>query len=397
MRIKNVKFLPMAFAALLFSCQQEEMAKSEYSNEIEMSLFDLQEFTYKDVKELLSNQEIVNIQFKDGDIVRDVKRLKKTTGFELLGDDEQAANTLFFEGAPEDSISVIMDGTYASIKMIKEGREFGYVAFVAPEAASRAINTYMEEFAETRAAGVALPITRSAGRNALRFDFTEIAKSFKGHDCENAISVSDELQTNTAEVPSASTRTAYYTQWPRGNTLTIHLIRDKRDTPLEYELNWQVNEMVASIRNISMTYVKVWRSNTGYYSSSDKNRALSAFRDYCHGVDFPWKESVDHDAIFLVNRSGWRGLCGQAWVDTYKLNRYWNSWAYGIAGTSALFCPRTLTHEVGHMLGANHVSANPWWKFWAADDVMVPQASFKTTYRHFNGTNRNTIWNNLNN
>lgn len=65
MKLNFTNILPFAFASVLFSCQQVDIAESGISDEVEMNLFDLHEFIYRGVKELLSNkQEVSNIQFK---------------------------------------------------------------------------------------------------------------------------------------------------------------------------------------------------------------------------------------------------------------------------------------------------------------------------------------------
>lgn len=391
--MKQLKYLVSMFALVaLASCQQDELdSVSVAENATELNL---QNFSYDGIKSLVEGNEASHsIRLIDGDVVKEISCLRKIEGFELY-DEENTAT--FYEGANEDSISVIVGDDYASIKFNYKGDELGYVTSTDQAMVANALAAY--EGVETRSGG-ASAVTRSASNsNSFKMNITQLVKgSDKESKCTIA-EVTDEEKADLNEEPEpyATTRTAYYTQWPRGNTLTIHLVRDQSNMPNEWEVNWQVNDMINSIRDTRPDInVKVWRSNTGYRRASfNGQQELDRFIDYCRSSSFPWKEAVDHDIIFLIGWGEYSDCAGRAYQNTYKLSRYNNSWAFGVSATYAA-SPKNLAHEVGHILGAGHVSGRPWWQFFLNDDLMTGTYSTKRSGYHLDLNNWNTVRNNL--
>lgn len=394
LNVRNIFFLA---GLLLFSCQEDVESPEEGVSPAmrETRELNLQSFSYTDVQALLKGgTEIRNLQLTDGEIVKKIAVLKKVEGVEFAGVDEKDAT--FFSGADEDSVSVILEDYYASIKFSYQGRELGYVAVTDPSELERSVENYNETFPQTRA--VQNLFTRSSVNGPLKIDISALSQTLLSEkEVPTCTSVEAEESEETEDINSqAQTRSAYYTQWPRYNRLTIHVVRDAGNRPLEWELTWQLNDLVTSLRNIrSDLDVRIWRSNTSYSSSNgwNANASLASFRDYCRSSNFPWKESAGHDIICLVRWGNYGSLAGCAYSNSYKISRYDNSWAYGVSATTAVSA-KSLAHEVGHILGANHVAATPWWQFWKSDDLMAPRAGKLAPY-HWNGNNRNIIWNNL--
>lgn len=391
--MKQLKyFVPMFALVALASCQQNEQdSVSVAENATELNL---QSFSYDEIKALAEGNEASHsIRLIDGDVVKEISYLKKNDKMEVI-DDEYTPT--FYKSANEDSICVIVSKEYASIKFNYKGEELGYVACTNQEM----IANYMAACNEvsTRSGEGNTAVTRSSTNpESFKINMTKLAKDAnKSFNC-TVETIEDEENTMQSSEPSPSTRTAYYTQWPRGNTLTIHLVRDQGNSPIEWELDWQVNNLSNSLRNIRYDLnVKVWRSNTGYRSSSSNSvQSLSDFRSYCNSSSFPWREATNHDIICLVRYSTYSDALGRAYYNGYKLSRYDNNWAYAVVGTSSLYTTKSLAHEVGHILGANHVSGRPWWQFWLSDDVMVSSASWRMGVYHQDAHNYNTIWNNL--
>lgn len=403
MSIKRV--LPLVCLSLLFSCQQNELSDgSDSDTAVDVTEFDLQNFSYDDLRSLLGNRESVrNVVFKDGEIVKEVKLLSLDSNVDLY-DKTSEEKTFFFRGADTDSISVIMDHSYASVKFMQQGEELGYLAFVNPETAEVVISDYEEAVPATRT-GAVPAITRSASRGSFKLNLTKLQKAAgndKTEDSEgvttcHAVEAPAVSEALLAEVPSAETRTPYYTQWPRGNTMTIHLERDTWDKPWEHEIDWQVSSMMSSIRGIhSGIKVKIWRSTTNFSSrGTDYINILPTFRAHCIKSTYPWKEAVERDIFFLVKHYHYRNAAGLAHLNTYKQSRYNNPYAFGFFACTILNGSNIFAHELGHILGAYHVPAHAWWKFWLKDDVMVPTPTLYTTHSHLNQTNRATIWDNL--
>lgn len=398
MRLKIKRLLPLMFTSVLFSCQQNEVGNESDVASVDVRELNLQSFSYEDVCDLLgSNQSVSNLRLKDGDLVKDVKVLSLATGFELINDgDEGHGQTHFFGGATEDSLAVIVNDAYASVKFTKGGQEYGYLAFADTEETEKVLDLYKGE-AQTRSVSSS-SVTRGVKGTSIKLNLTALAHQEEGSEygCDSEL---ESLETPVGEESDETPSTrASYTQWPRGNTLTIHLIRDAYDSPWEHEIDWQVNDMMTSIRDVrSDINIKVRRSSLGWKSSDPtwSSVVLTEFANYCRSGSFAYKEAAGHDIFVLVRHFGYRNnYVGRANLDTYKLSRYDNYWAYGVAATSAIY--RTcLAHEVGHILGADHVSPTKWWEFWRYDDLMCPALSSKTVNRHMNYNNRNKVWNNL--
>lgn len=394
MRLNVKNFLFLAGVLLLFSCREDvEMPEGGDSTATqETRELNLQSFSYTDVQDLLKGgTEIRNLQLTDGEIVKKIAVLKKVEGVEVAGLD--ANDAVFYTGADEDSTSVILESSYASIKFRHNGSELGYVAVTDQTELERSIENYNETFPQTRSASNLF--TRSATGGSLKIDITALSRTLLSEDESSVCAPVEAEQMEETGVP-AQTRSAYYTQWPRYNRLTIHVVRDAGNRPIEWELTWQLNDLITSLKDIRHDMdIRIWRSNTSYSSSNrwDARATLSSFRNYCRSSGFPWKESAGHDIICLVRWGDYGSLAGCAYNNVYKLSRYDNSWAYGVCATTPIHA-RTVAHEVGHILGANHVAATPWWKFWLNDDVMASTSGKLAPY-HWNSKNRNTIWNNL--
>lgn len=396
MKLKLRKLLPIMFVSVLFSCQQSEVGGESAPGAGEVREFDLQNFSYEDVRELLGSQSIANLRLKDGELAKDVKLLKLNTGVEL-GEEGVAGTTRFFEGAKEDSLTIIMSETYASFKFQKNGKEFGYLAMGNVNEADAISTDYQTNTVQTR--GISSSAISRGLKGSIKLDLSAIADTtgVLGKFGEVEVPEGDNTYAEMDAESSVATRTAYYTSWPRGNTITIHLIRDRSDMPWEHEVDWQVNDLIASLRDIRGDLnVKIWRSTQNFWGSSNASEDLRLFRLRCDdrvGVNYP--EATGHDITVLVRHWGWNsGYVGMAHINQYKLSRKNNWWAYAVASTSA-WNPRCLAHEVGHVLGAYHVAARPWWQWYLKGDVMTPVASSGNGALHLNSDNRNRIWNNL--
>lgn len=392
----NAKSIFLLTGLFLLSCQDNTGTPDDEISSVNREIKDLnlQDFSYEEVRTLLKGggAEIYNLRLTDGEMVKEVPVLKKMETVEVAGLD--AGDAAFYTGAEEDSVSVIVEDSYASIKFRYNGKELGYVATVDDSELERSIENYNEAFPATRSARNLF--TRSAGSSSLKIDITALSQTLLSEDVEQACSAIETEQQEDITGAPAQTRSAYYTQWPRNNRLTIHVVRDNGNKPIEWELTWQINDLITSLRDIRPDLdIRVWRSSISYSSSNRYNgrASLEAFRNYCRSSNFPWKESAGHDIICLVRWGSYGSLAGTGYLNTYKLSRYDNAWAYAVSATTPIYA-KALAHEVGHILGANHVAGTPWWQFWRSDDLMAPSSGKLAPY-HWNSNNRNIIWNNL--
>lgn len=387
----NVRKLFWLGALVVFSCQNNvESPVDEMSSAVELNL---QNLSYNDVVSVLNGgTEIHNLKLTDGDIVKTVPLLKKMERVEIGGSDEN--NAVFYSGADEDSISIVLENSYASIKFRNKGEELGYVATTHQEDLERSIEKYNELIPQTRGANTML--TRATGSNSMKLNISAMSRTLLSEDQPAPCKTLEAEQTEEMDNPTQTRGYYNYTRWPRGNQLTIHLIADYGNYPLEWEVTWQVWDVFTSLHDIRPDLdIKVWISGTNYHCSHRNNSdlTLNSFINYCRSSSFPLNETAGHDIVFLVGWGQYGNAAGVSYTDTYKLSRYNNSWAYGVCATSVLYA-KVLAHEVGHILGAHHVAATPWWQFWWNDDVMAPWCGKLAPY-HWDSSNRNAIWNNL--
>lgn len=382
---------------LIVSCQPSDELSGDPADKMQgFKELDLLNSSYSEFKNLLNGHDkIDNILLKDGSISKKITTLAQD---KLINssDIENQNQDFFYHGAPEDSTCVILNNEYASVNFRHNGEELGYVIYSDPSKNQELIEAYSRELPATRSAD-GRPITRSTTTTApIRINLTE-GRKLRPDDEEYCRTFSSE-SVDSNESPVA-TRSAYYTQWPRGNTLTIHLIRDMADMPWEHEIGWQINDLKHSLSNIrrDINY-KVWRSTTGYKSSNNGYTALYNFKEYCESNRFPWKEAAGHDIIMLIRHWGWDGVNGLSFVNTYTQSRYENDSAYGITTTSA-WNNRTMAHEVGHIFGAEHTGwgFSHWlgWTLYLGYDLMVPRHNLLEWSLHFDSGNRRRIYNNL--
>lgn len=388
----------------LLSCQQESDSMEDV---IEKSFtpehsINLQDFSYQELQAVFNGDHTVdNIRFTDGDIVKDIRKLEADTLIRIMEEDGNITTRLYL-GNVTDSVEVTLSEQLVSIRMTVEGQELGYVSY-ADNAVTAAAETALDEgIVKTRAAGQNI-LTRSASRASFKVDITAAAKSMEPVTCtEPPVSTQGEDEGEPA--PAVATRGAFpwddifnglktgnWTYWPRNNIVTLFFIRDEADLPWEHELNWQINDVIASLKNVRWDLqFRIERASIGYRRQGNSSEALSNFREYCQRPDFRYHSSASHDIFFLVSHWGYGDVLGRAYLGAYQQKRYENTNAYGIACTTC-FWPKTLAHEVGHTMGAWHVENHPWYLFWMKEDVMIVSNNWNLGTNHIDADNRDRV------
>lgn len=400
MKVKTKIIYSLFGIFTMSSCLQNDELPGTTDNTVqEVKELDLQKFTYGEIKNLLGGQEKVeNILLKDGDLSKKIAILSQNKNLNLnTSDSENKNKLLFYYGAPEDSVCVILHDEYASINLRNEGEEVGYVIYADPAKNQELIETYNQELPATTRGADREAVTRSTSATApIRLNFTKGRKLMPTNEAYCQTYQTDHVDSDEAPV---STRTSIYTQWPRGNTLTIHLVCDHSDYPWIHEIGWQVDDLYYSILNIMGDInIKLWLHDFGYRSEQDGYAALYNFKEFCETSECPIQDVAGHDIMVLIRHWGWDYGNGLSNVNTYKISRYNNEWAYGVACTTSWY-NRTLAHEVGHILGAVHTDwgFSHWlgWKLYLGYDLMIPTHSWFEWSIHFNGSNRDKIYFNL--
>ena len=162
------------------------------------------------------------------------------------------------------------------------------------------------------------------------------------------------------------TRSARFRDRPK-DVLRIWLIRHEGYNGFQHEITWQQDNVRTMIKDIN-PYVKVefYTRYSNFIASWDIYETLDNFGKWVNGSKdkgYDWSSGVGKDIFILVSYGGYNSFGGLAYVDVYKLDRTLNKNAFGVSGINPLTCDKTLSHELGHILGAHHTDYT-WWEGW---------------------------------
>jgi len=398
LRIRNLSFLLLL---LLSSCNNDNDLSINKSNS---KVVDLNNFTFSEVKSILSSGSAVML--KDGGKEIPIAHFDKDENVAMatLG----GAVTLFHGN---DSVSISLCDSFVSIRIGKEGPEFGYVSYADTKEMSRVMNAYAKKTIVTKASDS--PVILSETGSSMKINIT-------GAQQANAIatkgSTDNSMDDNVEVTPgmekemnakyglsSIQTKASAY-RFPRNKTVTIHLlISSGAYEPISHELVWQEEKAQASISDIfrndnrnapKLVFVV---EKCAFNSTENASNDLSNFKDFVYNNSAKYS-TVGKDVFFLVRQWGWnQSIVGKAYCSTYNINTLNNSYSFGISATSCLY-PTTLVHELGHVFGVNDHSTTPWYRL--NKDVMnATQHVWVGCYHHTDinqgSSYRNAIYNRL--
>ena len=112
--------------------------------------------------------------------------------------------------------------------------------------------------------------------------------------------------------------------------------------------------------------VEFYTRYSNFTASSDAQKTLDDFRKWVRGSStkgYDWSDRIGKDIFVVVSYGGYNGIAGKGALNTYKLDRESNPQAFGLSAMNPLTALKTLAHEVGHILGANHTDYT-WWEGW---------------------------------
>lgn len=169
------------------------------------------------------------------------------------------------------------------------------------------------------------------------------------------------------------------------DVLRIWLIRHKGYRGFQHEITWQQNDVRAMIKDLNpKVKVEFYTRNSDFIASSNAYETLKNFQGYVKGCKtkcYDWSGGVGKDVFILVSYGSYSpSIAGLGILDTYKLNREENPYAFGISAISPIIAPKTLAHELGHIIGAEHTSYT-WWEGWSI--FKFPQYDIMSTDKPF--------------
>lgn len=321
-------------------------------------IFHLIEFGYDDVKKLTEeflNQEVA---FTDGENVFNAILAPNT----FIEDHTPTNKTRFYNSGENHLISVTLNHTYATLQYTLEEREYAVVAYRDKTAHVQIAEFYAEHLPDA----VQHVVTLSASKGSVRVDITAGIEANPEKAFYKFLEI-PEAEKNSEKKESPVTK---------GPLIMLHTVIDRGHRPMDHEVEWQIDNICKSLNFLTGTALGIYRHDGEYNGSDDADSTLTNFRNWVKTN----KANADYDIYFLVRWGGWNKgtILGEAYLNTYNVNTNHHPWAYGISCSTCLY-PWVLAHEMGHILGAEHVTDNK--------DIMYPGSVISCTGRHRNESN----------
>ena len=342
--MKKIYLLVAIATFILCSCSQKEDLSFPESD-VQQATLNLDRFTFSETSKLLKgiskSQSVEIIESGQSRIVT------------LLPSTFKDGNEIYFNGAETDSISFILSPEYVSLSMQSKGRELKYVDYANSAKMAEVVDLYNKEYNDVPKSEMKA-MTRS-GNVGLKLDMSELEK--------NGPELNDkECKIETVETPQYTTRS---TPYAINREVTIRLFREKGSHTFPHEVGWAKENLIASIKAIVPDIKLIFiTEDCGFEGGNDADAELNNF--YCWRFSSSEPHAGAQTDIFVLMRWGWYNkLCdGISYLNTYNINHADNHRAVALCSVQPLSF-KTMAHEVGHILGANHPS-----KMYFSSDLM---------------------------
>lgn len=360
MKKKNL-FLALGLVTLFTACANEDDSSMENNlmNQPVTKSLDLGTLDYTKMSGILNNMDSneKTVTLKDGDNTRNVC-LSKVRNVTISG----LSDATLFRGRDNDSISLALASNYATISMVHNGQLIRYVAYKDKKEMERIANYYSTQYLPTRSVsmdGILTYINGTQSRSG------EVNISCLKLNITNAIKKNPKKLSMEGDYPNHKRKLADNTSshaatrnWDTNPVmLEFILLNEENGGNIEHEVTWQIESLVASIKfltdqDLAQYYFSIYdapfEANCGEYD------VANCFFNFLTGWD---KFAGQGDKIFILMRNGtWGNTLGRVFaIGAINVNAPLNSFEMSAVSTTSSLYPHTIAHEVGHLLGAEHV------------------------------------------
>lgn len=225
----------------------------------------------------------------------------------------------------------------------------------------------LTKLAQTRSLNVDVPEVEKYSDQAISISKGLFLEKGLGYDEPN-IDDTPTLRWNGPDAASTRSATRAYIP-PRGkNVVRIWLIRHRGYKGFQHEIGWQQQDTEKMIRDLSNSVkVEFYTRNSDFNADWNAYNTYNSFRTYVKShknSGFDWSPGIDKDIFILVSYGGYNdNIAGLGALNTYSIRSNYNPNAFGVAAMNPITALKTLAHEVGHILGAEHTDYT-WWDGW---------------------------------
>lgn len=362
---RNKLLFLLGFAMLFVACSNEADSLVESASDPATISLDLQSLNYDDLANVLSN--VMNaeetVMLKDGSESWTI-HLKYNKNIVI---EEQGNQTYVFDGVTDENVDASLSSNCAILRLQKNGEFINYIAYKDKEEMKRIANYYQTKIlpnlstrslednkivtcimnSNTRSHGlniesVKINITKAIASNPLKANFN--------NDCCVVKSERSESKNTKAETRN----------W--GMTppmLEFILLREEGSNYVESDVTVQVIALMKSIQflkdaSFAQYYFSIYDIPYKVMNTYPESAAYE-FRNYLRR----WDMFADQgDKIFILLRSedlDQKTLGVVPQIGAININNPATNFEMCAICNTTIVYPCTMAHEVGHLLGAEHV------------------------------------------
>lgn len=385
--MKRIKYYLFIAAAVLFTACADDLLHVEETTSPQLEhVLNLSSMDYEDLAGVLSkisNTEHT-IVFQEGSD-QWTTSMKSIHGIEI---EESNHPVYLFEGQDRDSINAILSQNYATIRFQRGGELIDYIVYKDKERMAEIAKYYQNRYlpASSRTSDKIVVCNSRADTRSdktyiknIRVDITKAisnnpAKEFSICDCptEKVSTIDKNLSLNL------SSRATYPA------TLEFMLIKEKDGGSLEHDITSQILAVTTSLKFLidsGFITVKYTIKDSSHEGLSDFDlSALESFQNYLRS----WDEvkGQDKKPYILLRNGTWNSgntLGLASGIGVIHLNNPRGNFEVAALSTTSSLYPYTLAHEIGHLLGAQHVDNE--------QDLMYAKYSSQITPNHLSSDN----------